>query len=234
MRRLFVYCGWSVLLILVCAMQTAADPSSPCKVLDKDIAESYEGDCLNGLAHGQGVAKGKDYYAGSFSKGLENGEGTYQWAGGDVYKGEWKDGRRTGWGLLTLPSGASYEGEWKNDKCHGTGSYKWPNGAYYDGDWKDNKRDGQGVFFGSDRSYYKGGWKDGKQHGKGYYQLPDGIHLEGIWEEGVFVKEARKKLEISLDRRLYDFLEAESRKTGETPSDVVTRAITRMMDRNQK
>lgn len=231
MVRLFFVYTFMVITILVCAKELIAEKAHPCKVIDQDIAEYYEGECLNGLAHGKGKAKGKDSYEGSFFKGLEHGEGVYHWASGDVYSGEWKEGKRTGWGILTLPTGALYEGEWKEDKCHGNGSYKWQNGAYFEGGWKDNKRDGQGVFYGSDKSYYKGEWKDGKQHGKGFYQLSNGIYLEGMWEKGVFVKEARKTLEVSLDRKLYDLMEEERTKTGESISDVVSRALILLMNR---
>jgi hypothetical protein len=232
MFRLFVIYGCMIILLSVCSEVFAAEKAS-CKVLDKDIADSYEGECLNGLANGKGKARGKDSYEGFFYKGLEQGEGVYRWASGDVYSGEWKEGKRTGWGKLTLPNGATYEGEWKEDVCDGNGSYNWPNGAYYEGGWKNNKRDGTGVYYGSDKAYYKGEWKEGRQHGKGFYQLPNGISLEGLWENGVFVKEARKTIEISLDRKIYDFIEEERNKTGESASDIVTRAVLRLMEGNK-
>jgi hypothetical protein len=33
-----------------------------CKVISPDISGSYTGDCKHGLAHGKGIAQGKDRY----------------------------------------------------------------------------------------------------------------------------------------------------------------------------
>lgn len=69
-----------------------------CKVLKPEIAEKYTGKCKNGLAHGKGIAEGKDKYEGSFKNGLPNGKGKYTWSNGEAYDGEWKDGKRDGKG----------------------------------------------------------------------------------------------------------------------------------------
>ncbi|MFW5777983.1 MAG: hypothetical protein ACOCW7_02310 [Bacteroidota bacterium] len=69
-----------------------------CKVLIPEIADSYEGDCKNGLADGHGVASGIDQYKGKFKKGLPHGRGTYTWQNGSVYKGRWRKGERDGRG----------------------------------------------------------------------------------------------------------------------------------------
>ncbi len=70
----------------------------PCKVQVKNLQGTYEGECKNGRANGQGSAKGIDSYTGDFKKGYPNGNGIYNWANGDVYEGEWKMGARNGKG----------------------------------------------------------------------------------------------------------------------------------------
>lgn len=70
----------------------------PCKVLKQEIAETYTGKCKNGLAHGNGIAEGKDRYEGEFKNGLPQGDGKYTWANGEVYEGRWRNGQRNGEG----------------------------------------------------------------------------------------------------------------------------------------
>lgn len=82
-----------------------APGSIQCKVNDKDIAESYTGECKDGLAHGQGIAKGRDEYRGAFVNGNTEGLGVYIWG----INSEW--------------SGQSYEGSNKNNKRHGFGTW---------------------------------------------------------------------------------------------------------------
>jgi hypothetical protein len=74
-----------------------------CKVLDVDTSKTYSGGCKNGLAHGKGVAKGRDFYRGSFVNGNNHGYGVYEWGpksdwARDRYEGEWNNGERTGYG----------------------------------------------------------------------------------------------------------------------------------------
>lgn len=69
-----------------------------CKVLIPEIAETYEGGCRDGLAHGQGRAEGIDVYEGRFRNGLPHGRGTYTWSDGRMYDGRWREGKRDGRG----------------------------------------------------------------------------------------------------------------------------------------
>ncbi len=69
-----------------------------CKVLKQKISEKYSGKCKNGLAHGKGIAVGKDKYEGGFRNGLPQGDGKYTWANGEVFEGRWKNGQRNGEG----------------------------------------------------------------------------------------------------------------------------------------
>lgn len=91
---------------------------SACKVLKEEINKKYEGDCKNGLAHGKGIAIGKDKYEGKFKKGLPHGMGTYRWASGEVYTGSFKHGQRNGKGkynFIINGKDSTYTGFWKND-----------------------------------------------------------------------------------------------------------------------
>ncbi len=98
------------------------DAQKTCKVLLHDIAQSYEGGCKDGLAHGKGSAQGLDSYVGRFSRGLPQGRGTYTWADGRVYEGEWQKGLREGKGTMTYPAEGKdsvQAGFWKDDSYVG-------------------------------------------------------------------------------------------------------------------
>jgi len=87
-----------------------------CIVLKKELLGIYEGKCKNGLAHGQGIAKGKDWYQGRFRKGLPDGYGKYVWMTGEIYEGFWKKGKMNGEGTYSFKSNdrdSVYEGLWR-------------------------------------------------------------------------------------------------------------------------
>ncbi len=93
-----------------------------CKVLKPGIDSIYAGDCKQGLANGQGVASGIDWYNGEFKKGLPEGTGTYIWNNGDKYEGEWKKGLREGSGKFTTKyhgRDSIVSGTWQSDKFIG-------------------------------------------------------------------------------------------------------------------
>ena len=93
-----------------------------CKVLKPGIDSIYAGDCKQGLANGQGVASGSDWYNGEFKKGLPEGTGTYIWKNGDKYEGEWKKGLKDGTGKYTFVRNdrdSVVTGIWEGDKYIG-------------------------------------------------------------------------------------------------------------------
>ncbi len=100
MKNIFLF---SVLLFLIYSFspnETLVD-AQKCKVLKESINLEYEGDCKKGLAHGKGIAKGKeDYYKGSFKKGLPYGKGKYVYGNGEFYQGDFKNGMRHGTGVM--------------------------------------------------------------------------------------------------------------------------------------
>lgn len=94
-----------------------------CTVRMPELQGTYQGECRRGIAHGDGIAEGKDSYEGEFRRGWPHGEGTYTWANGDVYEGQWRNGRRQGEGTFEWATGEVYTGEWRNDMRHGSGEY---------------------------------------------------------------------------------------------------------------
>ena len=131
------------ILINVCLLWTlssAAQAQSNCRVLDPELAGSYQGGCLDGLAHGEGSAKGAASYVGTFQSGRKQGKGTKIWPNGDRYEGSFADDRKEGvgsytWGLDTPAAGERYQGEYLGDIRSGFGVYTWPSGDQYVGEW---------------------------------------------------------------------------------------------------
>jgi hypothetical protein len=91
---------------------------SDCIVKSEKLQGTYVGACKKGLAHGKGLAAGKDTYKGKFKNGFPHGRGVYTYADGSVYKGEFKEGRRDGRGNYTrMINGEKVlkEGFWEDD-----------------------------------------------------------------------------------------------------------------------
>jgi len=85
-----------------------------CTVLLEALAIEYTGECKNGLAQGEGVAKGEGVtYSGEFRKGYPHGQGTLIFEDGREFKGLWKNGEIYGYGELTLVSGEVQKGYFK-------------------------------------------------------------------------------------------------------------------------
>ena len=66
----------------------------------KELAGSYTGECKNGLANGNGEARGYNYYKGSFKAGMPNGTGTYYYSEYEYYIGDFQDGIKEGKGEM--------------------------------------------------------------------------------------------------------------------------------------
>jgi len=114
---------WLAPLFILAVFVLNTNAQDNCKVLQESINSSYSGDCKKGLAHGKGLAKGKDQYQGNFKKGLPHGQGTYTYAEGDTYKGGWKQGQRFGKGTFESLNSGKYIGNWKADMKEGEGTY---------------------------------------------------------------------------------------------------------------
>jgi hypothetical protein len=111
-----------ILQVFIYTFSFSQETSSGCKVLKKEISGYYQGECKNGFAEGNGIAKGEDMYIGSFRKGLPDGKGVYKYNNGPTYTGNWKKGLKDGEGELRYLVGVKdsvVAGFWKADKFDG-------------------------------------------------------------------------------------------------------------------
>jgi hypothetical protein len=110
----------SFILFFLLFAESATGQNQKCKVLLKTINDTYQGECRNGYAHGEGIALGKDVYKGEFKKGLPHGYGKYVWKGGKkIYEGEWKNGKRSGKGKMIIKKSerdSVITGIWEDNK----------------------------------------------------------------------------------------------------------------------
>jgi len=90
-------------------------------VLTPTLQLSFQGECLNGLAHGQGQAQGQDRYQGQFVAGQPQGQGVYQFADGRRFEGAFVAGRISGPARFFYANGDSLEGEFRDNKLAGVG-----------------------------------------------------------------------------------------------------------------
>ena len=107
-----------MVLIVSLTFSMSLMAQSDCKVLAENLQGTYEGKCLNGLAHGKGMAVGEDTYKGKFKEGYPEGKGTIIYADGSTYKGEFKQGRRHGKGnysMLVEGNKVKKDGFWEDD-----------------------------------------------------------------------------------------------------------------------
>jgi hypothetical protein len=130
--------GLSLFLVLGIAV-LAPNSWAQCRVLDPELQASYSGPCVNGLAEGNGVARGIASYEGEFHAGMKHGRGVKSWPNGDRYEGEFVEDRKEGKGSYTFGrgpwAGERYEGDWVADRRQGQGVYRWPYGDVYSGPW---------------------------------------------------------------------------------------------------
>lgn len=122
--------GFRLILVVLLSVFAVATFAADCKVNDSDISGEYVGDCVNGLAHGKGRAKGRDTYEGEFKQGKKHGDGKYVWPVGPIYQGSYFDDRRNGFGTLTIPRSVhntnnnSGKGKWIGDSYVETGMFE--------------------------------------------------------------------------------------------------------------
>jgi hypothetical protein len=124
---------------LLLAFSAGAFSQAPCRALDPNINERYEGECKDGLAHGKGKASGKRTYEGWFSAGRKQGAGVYTF----------EDGRR-------------YEGGFDADRPRGKGQYLYPNGDRMEGEFLEGRLVGLGTMFRANGERFAVSVKDGK------------------------------------------------------------------------
>lgn len=137
-----------VALLGLCSIGATANAMS-CQVLDPELQLEFDGDCVNGLAHGQGVARGEQgaFYQGGFEAGAASGYGVKLYANGDAYAGNWDQGYRHGQGMYEYGEqspwrGDKYVGQWQLDQRQGQGSYLfYPTGESFTAQWNQGQTD---------------------------------------------------------------------------------------------
>jgi hypothetical protein len=107
------------------AGQTAG---SACQVRLATLQGSYSGDCVAGLANGQGRAQGADRYEGGFRDGLPQGQGVYFFADGRRFEGEFDAGAVNGRARFFYVNGDRLEGQFRNNQLVGSGRMLRPSG----------------------------------------------------------------------------------------------------------
>ncbi len=110
------------LVVLIFGMMQASAQNAACIVLSDSLKGTYEGECKNGKANGNGKAVGVNTYDGEFKNGLPEGKGKYTWSNGNYYYGGWKKGLKDGKGELhQFDNGKEMlvTGYWKKDNYKG-------------------------------------------------------------------------------------------------------------------
>ena len=101
---------------------SAQEKNRPCKVSLASIANEYAGDCKNGLANGQGTAKGIHRYIGNFKYGLPDGNGTYYFSDSTYYTGNFQEGIKEGKGefhYVKANTDSVVKGYWSGNEYRG-------------------------------------------------------------------------------------------------------------------
>jgi len=156
---------------VLCMTLHASNVLAACRVNDPDVSGTYSGECVAGVAHGKGIAKGRDVYIGEYKNGNAHGFGINiwgtgtQWAG-DIYVGEWIYDERTGNDLYIVKGKYSLEGKGITHAGTCRVNDSDISGSYV-GECVAGFAHGKGVAKG--RNEYMGMFKNGNKHGKGAY-----------------------------------------------------------------
>ena len=147
--------------------------------------QSYDGEYLGGLRHGEGSATyvNGDYYTGAWAEGYRYGYGEFFYqAVGVTFKGDWLDDLKTGSGVAVFSNGDSLECRWSKDVIKdSTATIHYSKSkSEYEGGIKQACKHGEGSIKYRDGTIYRGDWVSEKRHGPGLLHLPDGL-FEGLF-----------------------------------------------------
>ncbi len=112
---------WGAWACLTALSAPAFAQQGPCRVVTPTLQQSYQGDCLYGMAHGQGLAQGTDRYQGQFKEGQPHGNGVYAFGDGRRFEGEFVGGKVNGRARFHYTNGEVLEGEFRENRLFGMG-----------------------------------------------------------------------------------------------------------------
>ena len=204
-----------ILIIILLGVATKSIAKSDCKVRDQELLPStYTGACLNGYAHGHGVAVHDDraiIFTGNFKVGIPNGQGKYEFvdkkgqksvflgnyvngklsgkgranlANGDTYSGLYHLDKKHGYGIYQAKGNYVFKGNYRNGNRHGAGQQFFDDGASIIGQWVNGKLNGYATSKLANGSIYKGNYINGWRNGKGSLRHSDGETVTGQWKDG--------------------------------------------------
>ena len=215
------------ILFLLFSLAAAAQD---CGVLDPELKGYYAGPCKDGLAEGEGIARGTAEYRGGFRAGKKHGQGVKVWPNGDRYEGGFAEDRREGRGKYSWGrgpwAGESYEGPYVNDKRHGEGEYRWPSGDVYRGRFAEDNFAGYATPMMLARSRFEEEAKRGvgKEGQKVCREMPIGI-AHGEWIRGVVVGISGEQVGVRVDEPGVNATggggRSSRRRRGVGPADIV-------------
>lgn len=150
------------------------------------LHSQFTGDLVHGVPDGIGTLKfsDTDYYSGSWSQGLAEGEGKLV-TKELTYEGTFQQGKFSGTGTMKILHKGTYEGRFSCGQFDGKGKFTWAcGGKIYVGTWKNGKFHGKGAMMWADGRKYCGEYQNGLKHGRGVCFFPSGKTIKGIWSFG--------------------------------------------------
>ena len=151
---------------------------------------TYQGEIINGMAHGFGKRIGPDLeYEGEFKNDHADGQGKGKYKNLGTYSGNFLKGRFHGKGVWLNINGEKYDGSWEGGMRNGTGK-SINNGEQYSGGFLNDAYHGEGILIMSNGDKYIGQFKNNSFHGIGTY-VPTNPFLKpkhGNWVNNQFIR----------------------------------------------
>lgn len=135
------------------------------KLYNPNLGYTYEGMWDNDNATGYGVTTLEKHpsvksYEGDHVNGLAHGRGKTYFTDGRIYEGEFENNNCSGRGIMNFPDGRIYDGMWKDNNYSGKGTLKEPHGTFT-GDFVEGYAS-EGTWISHDHTEtHKGTFKNG-------------------------------------------------------------------------